>query len=64
MSWTKGTWEKNGETIKGSWYYDWAGDVFVINLDSQDPITGQRRKVKAYGEHPEFNGWKLVEEKK
>lgn len=60
MQWTKATWVKGKKRIKGRWYYNWADDCFWIILDDADPITGQERKIRVRGEHPEFNGWELV----
>lgn len=60
--WQDGKWKKGKKIITGRWFYDWADKVFYINLNSKDPITGEKRKVKVFGDHPEFNGWKLVRE--
>ena len=56
----KATWKNGKKKVKGSWYYNWAGDFFVITLDSRDPITGQPRQFLVYGESPEWGNWKRV----
>jgi len=58
--WRKGVWRKRSRRLTGTWYYDWAADEFIVHLNSRDPITGRTRKVRVRGEHPDFNGWRLV----
>jgi hypothetical protein len=62
--WNKAKWTKEGKEISGSWSYCWSHDIFDITLDGDDEITGRSRKIEIKGDSPEFNGWKLVREKK
>lgn len=62
-NWNKAVWKKGKQKITGSWIYNWAADRFTIWLDEKDELTGQSRKFVVGGDHPEFNGWKLVREK-
>lgn len=58
--WREGVWKRGKQTVKGVWRYVWASDRFVIELDSTDRITGQRREIVVYGgETPEWGNWKL-----
>jgi hypothetical protein len=61
--WTTATWRKGKRTITGSWYYEWARDLFHIRLDRKCRFTGDTIQTTVSGDHPEFNGWKLVKEK-
>lgn len=58
----RATWEKDGKRITGTWSYYRPGDVFTVSLDTLDPVTGRRREFLVHGDHPNFNGWKLVKE--
>ena len=60
----KAVWKKGNKKLTGSWYYNWAGDYFHIILDIEGKTGSINNKFasynfKVYGEHPEFNGWKL-----
>jgi hypothetical protein len=61
--WVKATWKKRGKKIKGSYYYCWSRDIFYVQLDKVEPITGQLIKTEVFGDSPEWSGWKLVETK-
>lgn len=54
----KATWSNGKRTITGWWKYNWASDSFVIDLDSTDRITGERRSMIIKGDHPEWGNWK------
>jgi len=56
----KAIWTKDGQTITGAWTYCRAGDYFAIQLDAIDPVSGRPQTFRVHGDHPEFNGWKLV----
>lgn len=57
-----GVWKKGTRRITGKWMWSWHQQRFLIYLNGRDPITGESRGViESFGESPEFNGWKLVE---
>lgn len=64
MRWKKGTWTKDGKTIKGQWRYSTTYNTFYVVLDELNPITGRKDSMEISGSRgaPEFNGWKLVED--
>ena len=55
------TWKKGNQYVTGTWSYNWAADVFFITLEEPDPVSGRQYTFKVYGDHPEFNGFKLMQ---
>lgn len=61
--WRNGVWKKGKKRVTGKWCYQWSSDTFFIHLDRKDDVTGQTIEIDVKGDEPNFNGWKLVEEK-
>jgi hypothetical protein len=60
---TEATWRKGKKVLRGRWYYYLPSDIFLIEIDKRDIVTGsstQRFSVAA--DTPEWNGWKLVKD--
>lgn len=56
----KAIWTNGKRRLTGSWTYVWSKDVFVIDLDSRDRITRERRRFTVYGDRPEWGNWRLI----
>lgn len=56
---SRATWINGKRKQTGAWEYQRASDRFVIELDSRDWITGQKRRIVVAGETPEWGNWKL-----
>lgn len=61
MSWKQGKWKNGTRTVTGQWLYVWHRDCFIIALNSNDPITGEQRKITTSNDSPEWGKWKLIE---
>lgn len=55
---TAATWINGKRRVSGSWIYNWAGDKFVIILNSRDRVTGEPRRIIVHGETPEWGNWR------
>lgn len=62
MNWKKGRWSNGKRTLTGSWAYVWSRDMFVIHLNSKDPITGRKRNIETFNDTPEWGKWRLIED--
>ena len=56
----KATWINGKRTVTGHWKYYWPSDVFIINLDSIDKITGEKKRLMVHNDTPEWGNWKLI----
>jgi hypothetical protein len=61
LGYTKAVWVKGEHRVSGRWKYCWSIDRFHIALDEPDPLTGERRDFYVCGDHPWFNGFRIVE---
>lgn len=55
----RATWTNGKHKVSGLWRYIWSSDVFVIDLDTKDRITGVGKRVVVRGERPEWGNWKM-----
>lgn len=61
MNIKQASWKKGKKIITGIWRWNWASQRFIIQLDKKCKISGNTIIIETSGEHPNFNGWKLVE---
>jgi len=56
---TRSIWRKRGVKTPqtGCWEYQPHFKSFYISLDSRDPVTGEPRRFRVYGDAPDFNGY-------
>lgn len=62
MAGARATWRhpKRARLQAGEWEYNRSGGYFVIRLDSEDPVTGQRRVFTTYNDTPDWGEWKRL----
>lgn len=56
--WKEATWQNGARVVTGRWCYNWSADVFHIQLNSKDRVTGLRRSFTVTGDTPEWGNWK------
>lgn len=58
----RATWKhpKRMKAETGSWRYYSLGGYFEIYLDSKDPVTGQERNFRVYGDVPEWGKYRRI----
>lgn len=55
------TWVNGKKRVSGRWSYYRPSDVFVIELDQRDRITGSRSKIfTTHNDTPEWGNWKIL----
>lgn len=57
---TEAVWVNGKRRVTGRWRYNWASDLFHIELDQRDRVTGSTRCFTAGGDVPEWGNWKRV----
>jgi hypothetical protein len=54
------TWKKGKRVIKGRWTYNPTSDIFAIEVDVKNTITGEsQQRFTVHDDTPEWYGWKL-----
>jgi hypothetical protein len=51
----KATWVKHGKRVTGEYCYYWPSDIFIITLNTVDPITGDRLVIRTHDDDVGFN---------
>jgi len=64
--WTEARWTKRTRSkdavITGRYMYDWAKQRYHVQLNKIDTFTKSKQIFVVYGELPEWNNWRLVNE--